>query len=350
MSNNRPKNASRGELPLKLSYGALGIFLAVIGALSVLGINSAQRAIGNSARISRENNGLIKLDTQSCRFLLCNGIPILERTAGEDDPVRLFEFDWAGIYWRLAANLRHTSSREILTTQFPLLGLAKIQPKLLFPKPPLKAEPPPTPRPSLPELPEIMIYHTHTSESYLPISGQEHLLNQHGDIVKVGARLKEVLEKDYHIRTIHCDTIHDQPPFKESYERSQVTVNKYLREYPSLKILIDMHRDATPGINAVCTIKGIKTATVLLVVGSDQMRSHPRWKQNQQFALKIADLMNRYYPGLNSGVIVSKGRYNQHLHPQSLIWEFGDQYSTLEEAFHAVDACAAVLNLILKAE
>jgi stage II sporulation protein P len=339
-------------LPFWFTYGALGLFFAVMGVIGVLALNTVQQRFLCSGRIARETKGSIRLNTQSCRFILCNGLPFLEQAAGEEDPFRLTELNWSSIYWKLAANIRHTNSREILKNQLPLLGLVKTPLKPMVPEIPLennlaKTGPVPQPPPA-PTAPQILIYHTHTSESYIPVSGQDHLLNQRGDIVKVGARLQNNLETKHHIKTLHCDTIHDQPPFKKSYERSQITVKQYLQEYPSLKILIDLHRDATPGLNAVCTVKGQKTATILAVVGTDKMLPHPNWKQNQAFAALILDRVNLYYPGLSNGIITSKGRYNQHLHPHALIIEVGDQYSTLEEAYNAVDTFAEILALTCK--
>jgi stage II sporulation protein P len=354
MSNRCPKHTlAVTSLPFWFTYGALGLFLAVMGTIGVLALNTVQQRLFSSGRITRANKGLIRLDTQSCRFILCNGIPFLEQSAGEDDPFRLFEFDWSGIYWKLAANIRSTNSREILKTQFPLLALVKTPPQPPIPKISLITKLPEqqkvAPLPLSAE-PQILIYHTHTSESYIPVSGKDHLLNQRGDIVKVGAQLQKILEEKYHLKTLHCETIHDQPPFKKSYERSQITVKQYLHDYPSLKVLIDLHRDATPGLNAVCSIKGVKTATILAVVGTDKMLPHPGWKKNQTFAAQVLDRMNLYYPGLSNGIIISKGRYNQHLHPHALIFEVGDQYSTLAEAYHAVDDFAEVLALTLKKE
>ncbi|MGD9156050.1 MAG: stage II sporulation protein P [Bacillota bacterium] len=339
-------------LPFWFTYGALGLFFAVMGVIGVLALNTVQQRLFCAGRLTRETKGSIRLNTQSCRFILCNGLPFLEQAAGEEDPFRLIEFDWSGIYWKLAVNIRHTNSREILKNQLPLLELVKTPLKPIVPAIPLdsnisKTGPPPGP-PPMPAAPQILIYHTHTSESYIPVSGQAHLLNQRGDIVKVGARLQKNLETKYHIRTLHCNTIHDQPPFKESYERSQITVKQYLKKYPSLKVLIDLHRDATPGLNAVCTVKGQKTATILAVVGTDKMLPHPNWKKNQEFACLILDRVNLYYPGLSNGLITSKGRYNQHLHSHALLIEVGDQYSTLEEAYNAVDAFAELLTLTFK--
>jgi stage II sporulation protein P len=360
MSETWQKKNYQSNIPVWFTYGTLGVFLAIMGAVGVFAFHSAGQILWNSGRISKVGNGFIRLDTQSSRFILCSGIPALERSAGEDDPFRLFQFDWTGIYWNLATNVRQATPREILKTQFPILALVKPLPPP--PALPVKIIPPVKNGEIRPEEltkplelaaePEVLIYHTHTSESYIPVCGKDHCPNKKGDIVRVGELLQKTLEAKYKIKTIHNETIHDnQYPFSASYDRSQITLKKYLAEYPSLKLVIDMHRDATPGINAVCAIKGEKTATILIVVGSDKMGlSHPNWKKNHAFALKIAETMNLYYPGLNSGVIVAKARYNQHLHPHALIFEFGDQNSTWDQVSRSVERFAEILAITLRAK
>jgi stage II sporulation protein P len=203
----------------------------------------------------------------------------------------------------------------------------------------------------LAEVPSVLIYHTHTSESFIPVSGKDHRLNAKGDIVQVGEYLQKVLEEKYKVKCIHNEEIHDQYPFRDSYKRSQVTLIKCLKEYPSFKVVIDVHRDATPGVEATCSIQGKETATILLVIGSDKMGlPHPNWKKNLQFATKLTETMNLYYPGLSSGVIVSDARYNQHLHDHALIVEFGDQNSTLEQVNRAAELFAEILVITLDQE
>jgi len=347
-------NANRSKTPYWIAYGSLGVLFMILGACFVLIFTVPSADILETHAFSSLPNGLIRLDTQSSRFILRSGIPVLEKNSGEDDPFRLLHFNWSEMYWKLAANIRQATPREILKTQFPLLAIVK--PKL----PPLKISRPAPLKPAEPEtanLPEklpgepvVLIYHTHTSESYIPVSGTAHQTDgRQGDITKVGRRLKEVLEEKYGIPTIHCDEVHDYYPFRESYLRSQVTVKKILAEHPSLKVVLDVHRDATPGIKAVTEIKGEKTATVLFVVGSNKMGlPHPDWEINYRFASKLAEAMNLYFPSLNSGIIVSDARYNQHLHHQALIVEFGDQNSNLEEVYRAVEDFAGILALNLR--
>lgn len=329
----------------------------ILGALLVIGVHSPRHLVVTSDTVSRLHSGLIRLDTQSSRFILRSGIPALDRTAGEDDPVRLFHYNWSELYWKMAANIRYTTPYEILKTQLPVLALTKpaIRPPTILPPYPAASEPEVdktiTP-PVMSDKPVVFLYHTHTTESYIPESGRDHSRpekGEKGDIVKVGAYMKRILEEKYGIKTVHCDKIHDSYPFRESYLRSQATIKEYLKTYPSIRYVFDIHRDATPGVKATCTIRGEKTSTIAVVVGTDRMGlEHPHWKENQQFAINLTEAMNRYYPGLSSGIIVSDARYNQHLHHRALILEFGDQNSRLEETYHAVDNFAAIFADHLK--
>jgi stage II sporulation protein P len=352
-------------VPTWFTYGTLGIFLMFIGLFVAITVTSLKQSITDKKTIAKVGARLFQLDTHTSRFILRNGIPVLDRSVGEEDPFTLLHFNWVEFYWKIAANINQGTPQEIIKTQVPLLALSRVKPSLMnYPRPinypPLVKEPPTQPLRQLPTgerkissstKPSILVYHTHTSESYLPVSGKDHLFNEKGDIVKVGEYLQKILEEKYGIKTIHCDQIHDQYPFRESYQRSQQTLHKYLKEYPSLKILLDVHRDATPGLKPTCNIKGVEVATVMMVVGSDKMGlAHPNWKRNYEFATKINNCLNQYYPGLSNGIIISDARYNQHLSDRAIIIEFGNQNSKLEQVYRSVEQFAEILAIVIQQE
>lgn len=351
------KKPGQYEVPVWFTYGTFGVLLMLIGLFTTITVTSLKQSIIEKNTIAKVSARLFQLDTQTSRFILRSGIPVLDRSAGEEDPFTLLHFNWIEFYWKIAANINQGTPQEIIKTQMPLLALSRVKPKPVN-YPPLVKEPlklplqqPPTPENKILSStnPTVLVYHTHTSESYLPVSGKDHLLNQKGDIVKVGEYLQKVLEEKYGIKTIHCDQIHDQYPFRESYQRSQQTLIKYLKDYPSLEILLDVHRDATPGLKPTCTIKGAEAATVMMVVGSDKMGlPHPNWKRNHEFATQINDYLNLYYPGLSNGIIVSDARYNQHLSDRAIIIEFGNQDSKLDQVYRSVEYFAEILALIIQ--
>lgn len=353
------KRPEQYGIPVWFTYGTLGILLMFVGLFASIMVTSLNQNITENDTIARVTTRLFHLDTHTSRFILRNGIPVLDRSAGEEDPFTLLHFNWVELYWKIAANINQGTPQEIIKTQVPLLALSRVKPDPVnlplpaheLPKPPLQQLPPAKNKILSLAKPSILIYHTHTSESYLPVSGKEHLFNQRGDIVKVGEYLHKVLEEKYNIKSIHCDQIHDQYPFRESYQRSQQTLIKYLEDYPSLEILLDLHRDATPGLKPTCTIKGADAATIMIVVGSDKMGlAHPNWKRNHEFATKLNDCLNLYYPGFCNGIVVSDARYNQHLSNRALIVEFGNQHSQLDQVFRSVEYFAEILAIVIQQE
>mgnify|MGYP000859445802 FL=1 len=353
------KRPEQFQVPIWFTYGTLGVFLMFIGLFAAVIVTSLQQSITDKNTIAKVGARLFQLDTHTSRFILRNGLPVLDRTAGEEDPFTLLHFNWIEFYWKIAANINQGTPQEIIKTQVPLLALSHVKPSPMNPpplvkepvKPPLQQLPTPENKISSSTKPSVLVYHTHTSESYLPVSGKDHLFNQKGDIVKVGEYLQNVLEEKYNIKTFHCDQIHDQYPFRESYQRSQQTLIKYLKDYPSLEILLDVHRDATPGLKPTCAVKGVEAATVMMVIGTDKMGlAHPNWKRNQEFATKINDCLNLYYPGLSNGIVISDARYNQHLSDRALIIEFGNQDSKLEQVYRSVEHFAEILAIVIQQE
>lgn len=305
---------------------------------------------------------LYHLDSQVGRNFFAQVIPGFKRYRFEDDPDPILDAKRADLLLRFLINIRSPSPRELFKAQFPLLAQANLTPNYALqkaaarttpqpiaprpaPRPPVRpgpvSDPLPAPRT---EPPRVLIYHTHTSESYVPVSGNTHLHNGRGDIVRAGETLAALLNQKYGIKTLHCDTIHDFYPFRDAYKRSEETVKALLQEHPGLEVLLDLHRDATPGLNHKVAIKGKTAAKIILVVGSDRLGlPHPDWEKNFHFANSLLAVMDQLYPNLAHGVILAEARYNQHLHPQSVIVEFGDDQSTWDEVAYSLELFAEVL-------
>lgn len=312
---------------------------------------------------------LFHLDFRLGRGFMEQVIPGLKAKNLEEDTDLLLEVNAIDLFLRYMVDIRYQSPQELLRVQIPLLAtlqrkksyLTPVSHERRMPQPEAGLPVPGAPLPkertppdlSSPETkveqPRILIYHTHTSESYIPVSGQGHIFNGKGDIVQVGRHLSKVLNEKYGIKTLHTEEIHDYYPFRESYQRSEKTIKDHLAAYPGLELLLDLHRDATPGIEHRVKIKGREAARLIFVVGSDKMGlSHPNWKKNHQFAQELVEAVDRYYPGLAHGIILADARYNQHLHERAIIIEVGDHNSALEEAFYSVELLAEVLSAYLR--
>ena len=196
--------------------------------------------------------------------------------------------------------------------------------------------------------PQILIIHTHGSEAYTQAAGD---IYEESDpyrtedcshnVIKVGDVLAEKLES-YGLEVIHDRGIYDYPSYTGSYSRSGAAVESYLEQYPSIQIVIDLHRDAIGSGDVVYKTKaevgGKSSAQVMLLVGTGENGlAHPLWQENLKLALNMQQAMDQAYPTLARPLAIKSERYNQHLTTGSLILEVGSTGNTLDEAICAIE-------------
>jgi len=209
--------------------------------------------------------------------------------------------------------------------------------------------------------PFVLIYHTHTTEAYSPsekvVYDPQYTTYHSRDfkmtVVEVGKHLKKNLEENHGIKVIHDTTIHDLPSYAFSYANSLRTFKKNLEKYSSIKIAIDLHRDApTPDPRearkiTTTQINGEKVAKIMLVVGTDRLFEHPNWKKNYGFALKLQAEINKISSSLTRKIDVREERFNQHLLDKSLLIEVGSTGNTIQEALRATDYLADAIARVV---
>lgn len=208
--------------------------------------------------------------------------------------------------------------------------------------------------------PKVLIYHTHTSEMYLgrapggsQMASAHYMFRSQADptitgVMAVGRHLSNALSS-LGLQTVHETRIHTLPSINNSYSNSERTVRELLSKHKDFALVIDLHRDA--GVpNPTVTINGREVARIAIVVGTAQNipLHHPNYRENLELAYRIKEVCDALYPGLMRPVQVHKeARYNQHLHPASLILEIGSVENTLDEALLAAELLANVLVRIL---
>ena len=213
---------------------------------------------------------------------------------------------------------------------------------------------------STPEEPTVLIYHTHATEAYEPVTRDYYddrynsrSTEQDKNMVRVGDEIAKQLEAAG-IGVIHDTTLHDYPSYNGAYERSAETIQKYLDEYPSIKITIDVHRDAIEEsdgtrIAPVAEIDGKKAAQIMIISGCDDgTMNMPNWPDNLRFAAAFQSQMEADYPGLTRPIFFCYRLYNMNKTPGSLLLEFGAHGNSLEEAVYSGELCGkALAELIL---
>lgn len=188
--------------------------------------------------------------------------------------------------------------------------------------------------------PEVLIVHTHTTECYsgLEMTGEpERTTNENYNMCHIGAIVSETLNS-YGIKTIHDKTIHDYPSYQGSYTRALKTIEKNLINHPSIKVVLDIHRDAyvyADGrrLRLATQIGGEDVAQVMLVLGTDSMGlEHSNWKSNLTLASKIQNVAQMNYPNMMRPLNLRRERFNMHMTKGSLLLEIGSNGNSIKEA------------------
>lgn len=203
----------------------------------------------------------------------------------------------------------------------------------------------------------IMIFHTHTCESYTPSeaypytqTGTYRTTDLNFSVARVGTELERQL-KSYQYNVIHDVTYHDYPAYNGSYGRSLTTVKNLLQLHPNTDVVIDLHRDAIGDYSYAPTVQiGEEYAAQLMfVIGTDGGGlQHPNWQQNLKFAIKIQEKANELYPGLFKPIILRNSRYNQHLAKAATIIEVGATGNTLGQCLVSMKYLAKVISEVVK--
>ena len=210
--------------------------------------------------------------------------------------------------------------------------------------------------------PCVLIFHTHTTETYQLLdrgfyaadfasrssdSGQ--------NMVRVGDEIcKQLEEAGYSV--LHDTEIHDAR-YTGAYEHSRAAVKDYLEKYPSIRITLDVHRDAilpdrTTKIKPTAVVGGKKAAQVMIISGCQEegngVTDFPDWEENLVFALQLQKHMEVLFPGLTRPLFFCPRRYNMHLTHCSLLLEVGSDGNTLEEAVRSGRCIGKALAQLMK--
>ncbi len=185
--------------------------------------------------------------------------------------------------------------------------------------------------------PRVLIVHTHTSEAYAESLNSRSEDNSK-NVVAVGKEIKKALEKKG-IGVIHDTTQNDNPSYNQSYTKALSVIEKNLAAYPTIEVVLDVHRDyikrddGTLLKPTITTKSGEKAAQIMFVMGTDSMGLyHPGWRHNLAFSVQIQKQLQDTVPGLCRSINIRTERFNQHATKGSMIIEVGTGVNTVEEA------------------
>ncbi len=208
--------------------------------------------------------------------------------------------------------------------------------------------------------PQILIYHTHGSESYTQTEQERYVESDPyrttdctHNVVRVGEEMAEVF-RGLGFEVVHDTTLYDYPVYNGAYERSGAGVAAWLEQYPTIRFILDVHRDALVSADGaayklIAQEGDERIAQVMLVAGSsDSGAEHPNWRQNLALAVQLQMALTRDYVQLARPITLRSARFNQHLSAGSLLVEVGGHGNTLEEAIPAARLFARTVGETLK--
>ncbi len=207
---------------------------------------------------------------------------------------------------------------------------------------------------------QVLITHTHTTECYLGYDAgfynpddASRTNDATKNMVAVGERVAQQL-RNAGIGVIHDTAIHDQP-YNSAYSHSKAAVQAYLKQYPTIRVVLDIHRDAiypsnTTRIKPTVVINGKKAAQLMIIVGMLNSKSSPNahTAENLSFGAHLQQAVHAQYPGLMRPMVLANGRYNQQLCNGMILIEVGSDVNTLAEACYSADLLGQELATLLK--
>ncbi len=201
--------------------------------------------------------------------------------------------------------------------------------------------------------PDILIYHTHSQEGYCDSSDN----SQSATVVGIGDRLSELLTNKYGYKVLHHKGQYDVNDRDHAYSNSLPEITKIINDNPSIKVVIDLHRDGVAETTRLATtIDGKPMAQIMFFNGlcrtaaRGAIDSLPNQYlgDNLAFSFQLQLMADEYYPGFARRIYLKGYRYNMHLCPRSLLVEVGAQTNTVEEAYNAMEPLADILDKVLK--
>ena len=196
--------------------------------------------------------------------------------------------------------------------------------------------------------PQVLIVHTHTTEAYSTTDNglydpniSTRNVDKTQSVCRVGDEVQKELEANG-IGVINDTTYNDYPNFTDAYARSLAVIQKNMKKYPSIQVVLDIHRDSIQysdgtRVKPTAVVNGKKVAQLMIVAPCNESTSLPipDWQINYRFGLRIQQVMEKDYPGLARPLNLCPRRYNMQACHGSLLIEIGTESNTLDEAVYA---------------
>ena len=199
--------------------------------------------------------------------------------------------------------------------------------------------------------PILYIYNTHQTEEYERTNFE---YSVKPNVMIASYIFKEHLKKYNITSSIETRSMKEylnnhNMTYNDSYHASEYYARDFLVNNPSIKYMIDIHRDSITKEISSISIDNKPYTKMMFLMGYE----HSKDEYNEGFAIRLHELIESKYKGLSRGVIDRRdypfyGTYNSNLETISTLVEVGGVDSTLEEVNNSLEALAWAFNEYLK--
>lgn len=204
--------------------------------------------------------------------------------------------------------------------------------------------------------PQILIFHTHgASEAFIDSKEGK----KEDSIIGVGSVLAEILSEQYGYQVLHDKTEYDKIngtiDRNKAYNNAYNGLQKTLKKYPSIQIIIDLHRDGVGNsVKRTTRVAGKRTAQVMFFNGLSRNSSgdiaylhNDNLQGNLAFSLQLKIECMKRFENFARPVYLKSYRYNMHLRKRFTLIELGNENNTVQEAKNAMPPLAMALDAVL---
>ena len=195
--------------------------------------------------------------------------------------------------------------------------------------------------------PRVYIYNSHQLEGYSSSNFEEYNITP--NVMMASYLLKEKLNKKGISTIVETSSITaflniNGWNYASSYNASRFYLLDTMNKYPSLELIIDLHRDSINRNLSTVTIDNKNYAKVLFVVGLE----HSNYEPNLNLSNKLNEMIKTKYPGLSRGVMKKSGAgvngiYNQDVAPYVILIECGSHENSIEEVMNTIEALSNII-------
>ena len=196
--------------------------------------------------------------------------------------------------------------------------------------------------------PIIYLYNSHQKEDYSMEYMEDY--NVLPNVLMVSYMMKEKLDNMGLYTIVEEADITDylnknQMKYYQSYEASRHFLINAIQNYDSIKLYIDIHRDAVTHEISTTNIDELDCAKIMFVVGKE----HENYLKNLENMKHLNDLIKKKYPSLTRGVLEKEGKnvngiYNQDLGSNIMLIEVGGNYNNIEEVMNTIDLIVPIIG------